>query len=65
MKRYFSIMLDGDKEVFICSELFLAEKSVEAIKKLFPKRTLSIHDIFVCENIEEINNSWHQEIDLL
>lgn len=65
MKRYFSIMLDSEKEVFICSSLILAEKSVEAIKKLYPKRQLSIVDIFVCENNEEINNSWHQEIDLL
>ena len=65
MKRYFSIMLDSEKEVFICSSLILAEKSVEAIKKLYPNKQLSIVDIFVCENAEEINNSWHQDIDLL
>jgi hypothetical protein len=58
-------MLDSEKEVFICSSLILAEKSVEAIKKLYPKRQLSIVDVFVCENAGEINNSWHQDIDLL
>jgi hypothetical protein len=65
MKRVFSIMLDNEKEVFICSELILAEKATEAIKNLFPNRSLSIHDIFICENENDINNSWHQDIDLI